>query len=239
MPEQRIADLILAEVSSFAERLQREHPLMQAALQGRVAPLTVARYLAGVRCLLEHTPIHLETAATVAREHGPPELVEYFRHKRREEDGHARWAESDMAELERVFGVSASEVPSSMLSMVAFLGRIVRNQPCHYPGYILLAEHLTVQVGGVWVKALGDHCGIPLSALSSIAKHVELDQFHVAEGRDEINHVLRSLDEPAPLLETLRGAMSHFEAFCDELAQSVDRKPPQIARRNMTQPASQ
>jgi len=236
MPLERIADLLLAEISGFAERLQREHPLMQAALQGRVAPVTVARYLAGVRCLLEHTPIHLGTAASVALQQGLPELVEYFEHKLREEEGHARWAESDLAELDRAFGVTASDVPSSMLSMVAYLGEVVRYQPRHYPGYILLAEHLTVRAGGVWVKALGDHCGIPLSALSSIAKHVELDQFHVAEGRDEINHLLHDIEDPEPLLETLQCAMSHFEAFCDELNLSVERKAaPMIVWRDATQ----
>lgn len=230
MPQERIADLLLSEISSFAERLQCEHPLMQAALQGRVAPITVGRYLAGVRCLLEHTPIHLEAAARVALQQGLLELVEYFKRKQREEYGHARWAESDLLELEQAFGVTVSGVPSSMLRMVAFLGEVVRHQPCHYSGYILLAEHLTVQAGGLWIKALGDHCGIPLSALSSIARHVELDQFHVAEGREEINHLLRNVRDAGPFLETLRRAMSHFEAFCDELNLSVEDRPASLAR---------
>lgn len=235
MPHERIADLFLAEISSFADRLQREHPLMRAALQGRVAPVTVARYLSGVRCLLEHTPIHLHTAASAALQQGLPELVEYFEHKLREEEGHARWAESDLEEMQRAFGVTASDVPNSMLNMVAYLGEIVQHQPCHYPGYILLAEHLTVRAGGVWVKALGDHCGIPLSALSAISKHVELDQFHVAEGREEIDHLLHHIEDPRPLLETLRRAMSHFEAFCDELNLSVERKATPTLRRDAAQ----
>jgi hypothetical protein len=225
MPLERIADLFLAEISGFAERLQREHPLMHAALEGRVTPHAVASYLAGVRCLLEHTPIHLEIAASVARQHGLVELVEYFKHKQYEEEGHARWADSDLVELEREFGVGGACVPPSILHMVAFIEDLVRNHPCHYLGYILFAEHATVQAGPTWVKALGDHCGIPASALSSIAKHVELDQFHVAEGRDEINHLLRHVIEPGPFVDALRGAMSHFEAFCDELHLSVEQKP--------------
>ncbi len=224
MSKERIADLLLAEISGFADRIQHEHPLMQAALQGRVTPRSVGSYLAGIKCLLEHTPIHLEIAASVARQRGLFELAEYFRHKRREEAGHACWAESDLEHMKRVFGVMASGVPNSMLDMVTYIGEIVRNRPSHYAGYILFAEHMTVQAGGVWVKALGEHCGIPPSALSSIAKHVELDQFHVVEGRDEINHLLRDISDPAPFVATLRRAMSHFEAFCDELHQSVLRQ---------------
>ena len=230
MAQERIADLLLTEISSFAERLRREHPLMQAALQGRVTPNTVVSYLAGVRCLLAHTPIHLETAASVALQHDLPKLVEFFKHKQREEEGHVRWAESDLMELERAFGVTATGVTNSMLRMVAFLGTIVQTRPCHYLGYILFAEHATVQVGAVWVKALGDRCGIPLSALTSIARHVELDQLHVAEGRDEINHLLNHVTEPGPFVETLRCAMSHFEAFCDELHLSVETPPPSARR---------
>lgn len=231
MPQERIADLLLAEISGFANRLQHEHPLMQAALQGRVTPGSVGSYLAGIKCLLEHTPIHLRIAASVARQRSLFELTEYFEHKLREEEGHARWAESDLEHMKRVFGVMASGVPNSMLDMVAYIGQIVRNRPSHYPGYILFAEHMTVQAGGVWVNALGEHCGIPPSALSSIAKHVELDQLHVAEGRDEINHLLRDVGDPAPFVETLRRAMSHFEAFCDELHQSVLRRTLAPVRR--------
>jgi pyrroloquinoline quinone (PQQ) biosynthesis protein C len=239
MPQDLIADVFLAEISSFADRLQREHPLMQAALQGRVTPNTVVSYLAGVRCLLEHTPIHLESAANAAIQSDLPELFEFFKLKQREEEGHVRWAESDLIELERAFGVRAAGVTNSMLRMVAFLGTMVRTQPSHYLGYILFAEHATVQVGAVWVKALGERCGIPACALSSIAKHVELDQFHVAEGKEEINHLLRHVTDPGPFVDTLRRAMSHFEAFCDELNLSVERKSARPAWRGAAQPAPQ
>lgn len=223
MPREHIADLLLAEISAFAHRLQHQHPLMQAALQGRVTPRTVGSYLAGIKYLLEHTPVHLKVAATAASQRGFFELAEYFEHKLREEEGHARWAESDLQQMKRAFGVSASAIPNSMLEMVTYLGEVVENRPSHYPGYILFAEHMTVQAGGVWVAALAEHCGIPPAAMSSIVNHVELDQLHVAEGREEINRLLRHVEEPATVFVTLRRAMSHFEAFCDELHQSVAR----------------
>ena len=240
MSQVRIADLLLREISGFSDRLQLEHPLMEAARRGRVSPSTVASYLAGIRYLLEHTPVHLDAATKAALTLDAPELATFLQHKRCEEEGHARWAESDLEELQRNFGVVAAPVPASMIRMVAFIGSIVRSNPFHYLGYILFAEHATVQAGMTWVKALEDHCGIPLSALSSIAKHVELDQFHVAEGRDEVNHLLRDVLDPAPFLRTLQGAMSHFEAFCDELWCSVDRssfRPSRIEAR-LSQPPS-
>lgn len=222
MSEAGIAELLLAEISRFADRLKEQHPLMDAARRGRVRPVTVVSYLSGVKFLLEHTPIHLEAAANSAVAQGAPEVAAFFMHKEREEQGHARWADSDLGVMQQVFGVEPSGVPESMARMVGFIGEVARRTPLHYLGYILFAEHATVQAGATWVKALEEHCGIPLSALSSIAKHVELDQFHVVEARDEVNHLLREVCEPAPILSTLRGAMSHFEAFCDELALSVD-----------------
>jgi hypothetical protein len=222
MPQERIADRLLSEISAFAARLQNEHPLMEAARRGRVAPETVASYLAGIRYLLEHTPIHLELAVRTAGQRGLPDLVEFFKCKQREEDGHARWAESDLAELERACGATAAGVPSSMIRMVACVGDIARNRPEHYLGYILFAEHATVQAGEPWAEALRDHCGIPASALSSITKHVALDRFHVAEGKEEVNRLLCDVTDAGPFVDTLRTAMSHFDAFCDELNQSVD-----------------
>lgn len=229
MSQKPIAELFLIEISDFARRLQHEHPLMHAALQGRVTPQTVASYLAGLKCLFECTTVHLEIAAkTLRRERSG--LVEYFRNKQREEDGHAAWAESDLLELERTFGVAASGVPNSMKRWVEFLGEMVRSQPQHYLVYMLFAEQITVQLGPKWVKALEGECGIPLSALSSVTRHVELDKVHVVEGRDEINRLLGDVSDPGRFVDTLRRSMSHFEAFFDELNLSVEQPAPRAAR---------
>lgn len=228
MSQERIGDLVLLETTAFTERLQSEHPLMQAARRGGVAPKTVASYLAGVKYLLDHTTVHLETAASFALQNEWPEIAEFFKHKQREEEGHSRWAESDLEQMGRVFGVTGAGVPDSMVKMVEFIGEMVRDRPAHYLGYILFAEQSMVQAGAVWAKALEDYCGIPGSALTAVTKHVELDQFHVADGRDEINRLLRDATETAPFVDTLREAMSHLEAFCDELHLSMDRRsiPP-------------
>ncbi|HEU5073278.1 MAG TPA: hypothetical protein VFU02_03880 [Polyangiaceae bacterium] len=220
MSHEPIADVLTSEISGFANRLS-EHPLMEAARQGRVNPSTVASYLAGIKCLMAQTPIQLERAAQ-ALHADLPQLVAHFRQKQREEDGHSDWAQGDLVELERVFGITAAGVPNSMLSIVAFTSEIAENRPCHYLVYMLFAEHITVQLGEAWVNSLANQCGIPLSALSSIARHVELDRYHVAEGKDQINDLLRDVSEPWPFVDTVRHAMSHFEAFCDELALSVE-----------------
>lgn len=223
MTHEPIGDLLAREITVFSQQLQGKHPLMAAAREGGVEPVTVASYLAGVKCLLEHTSDHLETAATAALENGWPELADFFKHKQQEEEGHSAWAASDLQEMGRLFGLDAAPVPDSIIRMIAFLGEIVRCRPAHYLGYILFAEQSMVQAGSIWAKALEEHCGIPRSALTAVTKHVELDQFHIAEGKDEINYLLRDIADPGPFVTTVHEAMSHLEAFCNELHRSMGR----------------
>jgi len=180
--------------------------------------------LSGVQFLLEPPPLPVDAAPQAALREDAVEVAAFFKHKQQEEEGHARWAQSDLDVMHRVFGTKSAGVPNSMMRMVEFLGDVAQHAPLHYLGYILFAEHATVQAGAAWVQALEDHCGVPSSALSSIAKHVELDQFHVAEAKEEVNHLLRHVTNSGPFVRTLHGAMSHFEAFCDELNLSVEQR---------------
>lgn len=220
MTKRSIAQLLSSEIENFSLRLRREHPLMAAAQQGKVEPTTVLRYLVGIRYLLRHSLPHLELASDLAASGGLVELAGFFRIKREQEAGHDIWAENDIAEMVRRYQLTCPEPPTSMTALVAYVETIIRKDPSHYLAYVLLAELFTVQAGTAWVEALVGRCGIPRSALTAISKHVELDQHHVAEGIREIDLLLGEVSDPEPILAALRGAMTCFEEFFEELYQS-------------------
>jgi pyrroloquinoline quinone (PQQ) biosynthesis protein C len=206
------------EIEACAARLHA-HPLLAAAKRGAVPPETVAKYLSSVLYLVRHTPPHLVLARKSAEQLGERELARFFQHKLGEEHGHDRWAESDLREMGTHFGASVGatrEPCRAILALVRDLERAIRVAPASYLAYILFAEYITVLMGPVWVGALREHCGVPAEALSVVSRHADLDREHVAECVAEFDDLLATSDAPRAL-ETLRVAMAHFEAFCDEL----------------------
>ena len=161
----------------------------------------------------------LSLARDSAEQWGDLELRRFFQHKLGEEHGHDQWAESDLKEMGAHFGssVGATREPCrAILALVRDLERAIRVAPASYLAYILFAEYITVLMGPVWVDALREHCGVPADALSVVSRHAELDREHVAECVAEFDALLAASDAPRAF-DTLRVAMSHFEAFCDEL----------------------
>jgi hypothetical protein len=214
--------MLSIELKQEIERHAQEigaHRLMLDAHNGDVPPQTVVRYLSGARELVRATPWHLELARSRARELALPELEAFFEHKLAEEQGHERWAESDLAAMSERFRTAPALLPSPAIrSLLGFLETVIRSDPYAYLPYILLAEYATVLMGPAWTQALREKCSIPPNALSVVDRHAELDKHHVAEALAEIDRLLEEHRDPTRLRQTLFTAMSHFMNFLDELA---------------------
>lgn len=214
-----IGPILLRGIERCAIELTN-HPLMQRAEHGNVAPRTVARYLSSVHYLVQHTPLHLKLALASARNSGDTQLIQYFERKLEEEQGHDRWAEADIAQLSQKFQLDNVPEPSlAMKALVAFVEERLRSEPASYVVYVLFAEYITVLVGPAWTSALQRHCGIPSDALSVVTRHAILDQEHVASALSEIEPLLSGAN-PDRMLEMLEQSIRHFREFCDDLARS-------------------
>jgi len=173
--------------------------------------------LASVLYLVRHTPLHLALARDVATRSGQRELAAFFDDKLAGEAGHDVWAENDLTALSRRFLLEAEVAPASaIVALVRDLEALIRRDPAAYLPYIFFAEYVTVLVGPFWVSMLDERCGVPAQTLSVVSQHAELDREHIREGREAIDRLLASTQEPA-LLATLALSMRHFTAFCDEL----------------------
>jgi pyrroloquinoline quinone (PQQ) biosynthesis protein C len=214
-----ISEQLQKDIDAYVVAFRRS-PLLERARAGEVTPAIVGRYLASIHYLLTQTPVHLSLAERIAIERGDGRLSAFFAHKRSEEESHHEWAESDKAELSQLFAEAAGHQPArAMYALVENTRDAIEREPALYLAHILFAEYFTVVVGPEWIDALGEKCGIPVSALSSIAQHVELDKHHVVEGVREIDELLVDDALHGPVRDMLHETMRRYSAFCDELCE--------------------
>jgi hypothetical protein len=214
-----IAQLLKADIDAYAKRMHRS-ALLRRAQNGDVPARTVLAYLSSVLHLIRYTPLHLERARVRAVALGDSTLAAYFETKAHAEQGHDRWALDDIAHISRTFRIPVPDAPMpSVVRLVHRLEAAIEKDPARYLAYILFAEYFQLLLGPEWLAALERNCGIPGSAMTVVANHIELDRKHVEDGLAEIDELVRDAARFPDLRETLRHSMAHFADFCDELAE--------------------
>src|SRR5688572_4435336 len=218
-----IADALKFDIEAHARRVRTGNRFMLQALAGTVPPEAVERYLASLRFLFRATTHCLIRARERAGAAGLAELASFYAAKRREEQGHDRWAHRDLEVLTTRLPVDyvGMQVPA-IEELVAFVERTIDADPRDYLAYMLWVEYFTVLVGADFVRLLVERNGIPIEALSAIVNHVELDVGHVEEGIETID---RFVDDPAhlePMRAVVRTAASLFDLATDQM---VDAAP--------------
>jgi hypothetical protein len=220
------------EIDAYASRLMRAGRLFKLAEQGAVTPRAAASYLYNLYYVIQYTEPHLALAAAAALARGDRALAAFFEHKAGEERGHEAWAASDLARLVTSFGLTPPAVPKrSMEGLVRTLERAIHREPSSYVVYVIFVEYFTVIAGPAWLRLLTERCRLPLSVLSVVDHHVELDREHAAHAFAELERVVPAEAMPS-VLEMARTAMSAVEAFYEELADEITGASPGEDRAN-------
>ena len=128
-----------------------------------------------------------------------------------------------MAALSAMFGVSSPIEPArSIVDLLDYLRAMIAEEPTQYLTYILFVEYVTVLMGPDWLRLLDERCGIPISAMTVVGKHVELDKDHTAEALEEIDRLVEDPGNIERLRRALRTSMEYFDGFCFEISGSVN-----------------
>jgi hypothetical protein len=177
------SDQVRLQIENHAQRLLGNSPLFARARAGQITTHVVHAYLRSLHYLLSSTTLQLSLGLRRAIESGNPDLVAYFEEKQREEIGHEEWAASDMRRLAQCFGDLTPVSPApSIVALCRFVEGVIDEDPRFYVVYALCAEYVTVLLGPAWIDALTRGCGVPVSALTAVSKHVEADAEHANEG---------------------------------------------------------
>ncbi len=205
------------EIEVYAARLQASHPLIVQARSGTLAPSALAAHLNNIRFSIQCGYRHMRRARRRALELGLEEVASFLDHKFNEEYGHDRWARDDIERLRVDYAATAVEPSQGTVELMQYLDEVIEADPRVYLAYIFFVEYLTVLAGPALVHALSDGCGIASDYVSVVARHVELDQAHVAEALNELDLLCRGVDR-ALWNQMLARAMDCFERSCTEAA---------------------
>jgi hypothetical protein len=203
-------------IEQWAEDLRTKSPLGHMARAGNVTPRALALYLESLRYLFQHSQRNLQLAAEQADRMGLPHVALYFERKTREEHGHDGWAVDDLTHLPPT-SVANLTPALSIVRLVELQRSLIAEHPMCFVAYALWAEYFTVLVGDEWLDALSS-CGYQRSQVSAIAKHVEADREHAANGFNELEQLWQGQPDPEVLLDAVTRACGVFESFCDEIS---------------------
>lgn len=213
-----IADALKVEIERYALEMIHRNALYVGAAEGRITAEKAAYYLSNVRCLLRHVIPYLESARSRAIALGDHALAEHYAQKWREEHGHDRWADDDLARLhqERATSVPAQPAPG-LLALLRFLEATIERDPACFLSYILFGEYLIALMGAQWLALIEERCGIAASNFSVIAKHAELDRDHTEEGLEAIDRLVPDPRKLASMRAVLRQILAYFDQLSAEV----------------------
>ena len=212
-----IGDRLKQEIEQYARGSIRSTRLFLAAEQGELTSQHIARYVSGLHLLVRGNMSLMRHAMAGATTAGNSPLAAHYRQKICEESGHERWAERDLERLPSQSTEYGSNIRETAIPrLIAYLHAAIDRDPCLLLSYMLLAEYLTVLVGGEWLDAVQKNCGVSRSRITILANHVELDRKHATEGARAIDR-LTTLRKRDPMLDVLRTCIGYYEAFWDEI----------------------
>lgn len=219
-----IAAALREEIETYARRCRQKNPIFRMAAEGTLSKATVTRYIANVHFLIQHTPDYLARARDRAEALGDAPLAQHFAHKLAEEIGHDAWSERDLASLGRMTGSTADvRVTSAIRRLVELVAEMIDEDPVLYLAYIAFAEYLIVILGPEWLALLERRCGIPMSSMTVIGNHVELDRDHAEEAFDRIDDLVGEPQKLRPMRKALVDTLALFDEYCMELAEGENK----------------
>jgi hypothetical protein len=233
-----IASTLRVELERYAAQMRVSNPLFFKAADGSLTSACMTLYLANVRHLVLHTPIHLTRAASRARELGDPALAEHYENKRGEEHGHDAWADRDIERMSMMSSRGSQDVLSPFCDLVEFIGNVIDEDPALYLSYILFAEYLIVLLGSEWLALLEERCGIPRTSMTVVGNHIELDRDHADAALDQIDALVGDQKKLPRMREVLRDVLAHFDRFCAEVTRDRVHGVETLAESDGVQQAS-
>ena len=180
------------------------------------------RYLANLRLFFSRTPGHLRRAAERADSKGFTGLGACYRRKCAEEQGHHLWASEDLAHLDGPARGMAHGIAPSMVRLIDYVETVVTEDPRSYLAVTFLHEYLTVYLGPRWVRVLVEDCGVDPSGLTSVTKHIALDEAHAEQGVEEIDALVEDADQWSRFGKTLNRTMVLVDAWLGEIVELHD-----------------
>jgi hypothetical protein len=207
-------------IERWASR-RESRSLFKLAASGQLTKDMVTRYIGNVTWTVGFTPTHLCMAREEARARGDEALARHFEHKLGEEEGHAAWGEADLDSLSReVASPVAPAITPAFRALAKWIETTISEDPSLYLPYIAFTEYVTVLLGPGLLQDIEDKCGVPMSSMSIVANHVELDREHAEEGFGVMDDLCGDPRKLAPMRASLAAVLALFDEFCEQVTEA-------------------
>ena len=207
---------LVQSMESYCRYLLVDVPIFREAKNGRVTNKELTWYLFNLKFLLSRTDQCMVQARNRSLELGLGLLADFYADKRQEEAGHEAWANDDLA-TRQASGATFAAPSKHFVELMKFIPERIHANPTGYLGYVLLTEFVTVAVGSAWLADLERHCGISMSSMSSVSKHVELDKHHILDDFAIIDAACTTEQDRRDVAHVIQNGMKYFEGFAREI----------------------
>jgi hypothetical protein len=225
---------MVSVVKSFSEKILQENPFTQSAAKGEITDWQFRVYLTNLKWIFKNNTAYLKIAKKRALELGLNKLGDFFESKFAEEVGHEQWAEDDLKLCKSTSSLTVAHLTTvpdteniilpATHKLIQYLDEIIAIDPTLFLSYMFFTEYFTVLAGPRFLKNLEEKCGIPISSVSAVSKHIQADQTHTAEDLEVINVMVTDANQSELMMKALHGSIQTINAFLAECAGSLHEK---------------
>jgi pyrroloquinoline quinone (PQQ) biosynthesis protein C len=222
-----LANQMLSVVEECSEKMFLENPFSQAAALGLITEKQFTTYLHNLKWIFHNNTVYLQIAKARAEELNIKDLADFLESKFAEEVGHEQWAEDDLklrnaipTSLNNAYSKDEFVLPSAR-RLIQYLDEIIKIDPTLFLSYMFFTEYFTVLVGPRFLQNLEKNCGIPISSVSSIAKHIEADQIHATEDIKIVTQLVKDAPQSKLMMDALYGSIRSINSFLAECVEAI------------------
>lgn len=218
---------------SVEERFMKSAVLLRVA-SGDISINHYAAYLRETYFYTREDP-QIQAAATAYLRGHDRALVEPFLQHARSETGHDQLALNDLASI----GFDVTDIPNQAplpATELLFgypLWAMAHKSPAAYLGYLFFLEFLPTSQGGAIAAAIA-RAGVPVSAMTFLTEHREVDVHHNRLMKVYADHMIRTPETLEHVTTALSATARAFRGMLEEAFESVDRNESPLTRLPVT-----
>lgn len=207
-----------SKLDAFCDDLEASSPMFLAAAAGELQPQQLANLLISTHVLISNTPGFMTAAIEKIDANRYASMLAYYRGVKRDEDGHHKWSERDIANVSNKYGVTTPRVSKHVPEFVKYQYDLIDTNPILHLGHIICTEYFVARSGQRFADNLLTKCSYPKDCISVIYNHAMLDPQHAAESLEAAEGLER--DHPADVNHVV-GQMQHSMDFYKRYFQDV------------------
>ncbi|MFA6037480.1 MAG: hypothetical protein WC748_05105 [Legionellales bacterium] len=202
-------------IEKKADEIINENKFFIFAGEGKITKNHIMHLLHNYAYALQTTSKHLKLCIKLSNN---KELSLLFSEKHKEELGHDMWAFNDIKALgSPADKINKNFLTPTILDLMKYLEFLIKTDVRYYIIYMLTAEYSLILLGPILLDRLKKLDPTASDFLSVLYKHIELDQYHAADGLKAADHYFFK-KEYSEIKNISKTCLDYIDQFYENLA---------------------